>query len=252
VEGLERGVSPREIADAMGIKTGYVYNVRTELRRLGYVLVRPRQEEPATSPLPRPIETPRPAAEPTAASVDAINQNVDPEIRAIREDIALAIPRVAMLRERITLRQRRHQILAEETSLREQDDETRLLTAIVDICPDPSTQLLTDENNYVNVMRRLLNEEPYQSILQTWRIWGKDTEERLNACLRAFYKTVSFVFQNGLLDMSNTFLLDHVRQFFAYLANPTFGLCRTDFTPRLFFMEDWTMCAIGHIQSIQA
>jgi hypothetical protein len=152
------------------------------------------------------------------------------------------------LRERTLLRQAHRRIMIEERRLLHLDDEARLESAIVEICLDPRTELFSDERTYLRAMRLLLEEEPYRGILQTWRWWGKDAHERLNACLRAFYELC--ILQDRSLGMSNdTFLLDHVTGFFTYLLNPTYGVCRVDFTPRLRISYDTTRCAMGHLDS---
>ncbi|MGA3297498.1 MAG: helix-turn-helix domain-containing protein [Candidatus Bathyarchaeia archaeon] len=255
VERLSRGESPAEIVTAVGTSRSYVYNVRSELRSLGVEFVDPhRQDEPIDSPSREGERSPTsaPTGESTLVAVGGSKNYIqqvidaDPEVQTLRRQIIVALPRIAILRERRSLRQFQHAVLVHEGRLQNQDVEEQLRTAIVDICPNIPGDLFTNRLRYFRAMRQLLNQQPYHDILEVWvSLWGNTTELKLNAILLRFFEWFAFLRRTGLLRMSQTFVRDHVEQFFSFLTNPSFGLCPFDGTPR-FLQDNRIVCALEH------
>jgi len=85
-------------------------------------------------------------------------------------------------------------------------------------------------------------------MLQNWkRLWGEVADQSLNAVLKAFFDMCSLLYEAGLRPVSETFVRNHVGQFFSYLTNPGLGLCVVDNTPRL-LADNMTVCAMGHVK----
>jgi hypothetical protein len=174
--------------------------------------------------------------------------DANPEVQTRRRQIIAALPRIATLHETNSLRKIQRAILVEEVRLQDQEEEEKLRIAIVDVCPNIPADLFTDRFKYMTAMRALLKQQPYRDILETWvSLWGNTTELKLNAVLLIFFEWFAFLRRTGLLRVSQTFVRDHVVQFFGFLTNPSFGLCPFDGTPRL-LQDNRIVCTLGHFQ----